>query len=129
MARLHAAPVEPIAYGSPRFRSVEAGGFLVTDAYFPPGSELPRHVHDRACVAVPLEGAFDSIMQGRSHWSGPGTVITEPPGEVHANRFGPEGARLVIVQPDASRDELLRPCARLLDSINHIPDPALSRLA
>ena len=129
MARARPDPVEPVTYGSPRFHSVETGGFLVTDAFFPAGSALPPHVHDRACVAVPLEGAFDSIMRRRSHWSAPGTMITEPPGEVHANRFGPTGTRVVVVQPDARRGELLAPCTGLLDSINHLADPEVSRLA
>jgi len=129
MAQLRSSPVEPISYGSPRFRTLEAGGFLVTDVYFPPGSALPRHTHDRTCVAVPIAGAFDSVMQGRSHWTGPGTIITEPAGEVHANRFGPQGTRNVIVQPDAGREELLRPCGTFLSSINQIAEPAASLLA
>ena len=129
MPRLRRGPVEPVTFGSPHFRSVEAGGFLVTDAWFPPGAELPRHIHDRTCVAIPIEGAFNSVMQGRSHWSGPGTIITEPAGEVHANRFGPQGARIAIVQPDARREELLRPCAELLSTINHKAEPAAVLLA
>jgi AraC family transcriptional regulator len=129
MPLLHRGPVEPITFGSPHFRSVEAGGFLVTDAWFPPGAELPRHIHDRTCVAMPIDGAFNSVMRGRSHWSGPGTIITEPAGEMHANRFGPQGARIAIVQPDARREELLRPCAGLLSRIHHRAEPAAALLA
>lgn len=129
MGRFGGNPAEPISYGSPRFRSTEHGGFLVTDAWFPPGSALPRHVHDRTVVALPLEGAFDSVMQGRSHWSEPGTMITEPAGEVHANRFGACGARIAIVQPDARREELLQPCSAFLGAINHLPQPEAVLLA
>jgi AraC family transcriptional regulator len=129
MAPPHPEPIEPITYGSPRFRSVEAGGFLVTDACFPSGSTLPRHIHDRTCVALPIAGAFDSVMHGRSHWSGPGMIITEPAGEVHANRFGPDGTRIAIVQPDARREELLRPCDAFLRAINHRAEPAAALLA
>jgi AraC family transcriptional regulator len=68
-------------------------------------------------------------MQGRSHWSEPGTMITEPAGEVHANRFGERGTRIVIVQPDARREELLRPCSAFLNSINHLPQPEAVLLA
>ena len=129
MARRHPGPLEPITYGSPRFRSLEVGGLLVTDAFFPANSVLPRHIHDRTCVALPISGEFDSIMRGRAHSSRPGMVITEPAGEMHANRFGAGGARIAIVQPDARREELLRPCAGLLDSINHLSDPAAGLLA
>lgn len=129
MHRSARSPLEPITYGSPRFRSREAGGLLVTDAYFPPGSALPRHVHDRACVALPVAGAFESIMRGRAYDAGPGGLITEPPGEVHANRFGPGGARITVIQPDAGREDLLRPCAGFLDSINQMTEPAAALLA
>jgi AraC family transcriptional regulator len=122
-------PLRPISYGSPSFRSVEAGGLLVTDAYFPPHSRLPRHVHDRTCVAVPLDGAFDSEMRGRSHWSPAGTLITEPAGEAHANRFGSTGARIAIVQPDMQREALLRPCAGLLGAIHHRADSRVALVA
>ena len=129
MRRPPSGPVEPITYGSPRFRSREVGGLLVTDADFPPGSALPRHVHDRTCVALPIAGVFDSIMCGRTHAAGPGMLITEPAGEVHANRFGSAGVRIAIIQPDARREELLRPCASFLASITHRAEPAAGMLA
>ena len=121
--------VEPISFGSPRFVSAEAGGLLVTDATFGPDLRLPPHVHDRTCVATTIEGSFDSHMRGRSYWSSQSMVLTEPAGERHANRFGPRGARVVIVQPDAGRAELLRPGAGLLDSINQLLDPTVGVLA
>src|SRR5262245_6921805 len=57
--------VELVTFGSPRFRTVEAGGLLVTDAEFPPGATLCPHVHDRTCVATTVEGRFDSRLARR----------------------------------------------------------------
>jgi AraC family transcriptional regulator len=123
------ARVEAVSFGSPRFRSVEAGGLLVTHAAFPADQYLRPHVHDRTCVAITLDGAFDSRMRGRSYWSTASMLLSEPAGERHDNRFGPGGARIVIVQPDAKRMELLRPVARFLDSVSHRTDPAVALLA
>ena len=120
---------EPVSFGSPRFESVEAGGLLVTHAAFPSRSRLCPHVHDRTCVATTLTGSFDSGLRGRSHWSRPGMVLTEPAGERHSNVFGTAGAHVLVVQPDGRRLELLRPFTRFLDSINHFADSHILLLA
>ena len=124
-----AARVEPITFGSPRFRSIETGGLLITDAIFPPRQTLCAHVHERTCVATTLDGAFDSRMRGRSHWSRASMLLTEPAEERHENVFGPAGAHVVVVQPDARRAELLHPFTRLLDTINHLTDLRIGLIA
>jgi AraC family transcriptional regulator len=58
-------------------------------------------------------------MRGRSHWSEPSMMLCEPAGERHDNRIGTGGARVLVVQPDAHRAELLRPFAAFLDTIDH----------
>jgi len=129
MSRSLSDRVELVSFGSPTSRSLEAGGVLVTHAVFPPGERLCPHVHERSCVATVLQGSFDSGMRGRSHWSRRGMVLTEPAGERHDNTFGTAGARILIVQPDARRVELLRPFAGLLDGIHHFTDGHIDVLA
>ena len=129
MAQASAARVEPITFGSPRFRSVDAGGLLITDAVFPPGERLCAHIHERTCVATTLDGSFDSRMRGRSHWSRASMLLTEPAGERHENVFGPTGAHVIVVQPDGGRLELLRPFTRLVDAINHLGDRQVGLIA
>jgi AraC family transcriptional regulator len=118
-----------VSFGSPRFWSLEAGGLLVTSAVFPPRERLRPHVHERTCVATVLSGTFDSGMRGRSHWSRPSMVLTEPAAERHDNHFGTAGAHIVIVQPDGRLVERMRPFSRFLDSINHFAEPHLGQLA
>ena len=115
----HSERVEAVSFGSPSFRSIEAGGLLVTDALFPPCAYLSPHVHDRACVATTLRGSFDSRMRGQPYWSEASMMLCEPAGERHDNRIGNGGARVLIVQPDPYRLELVRPFVSFLDVINH----------
>jgi AraC family transcriptional regulator len=56
-------------------------------------------------------------------------VLTEPAGERHSNHFGARDSRVVLIQADPLREELLRPCRRLLDQINVIPQPEVTALA
>jgi AraC family transcriptional regulator len=121
---------EPISLGSPRFRTADYGGFLVSDIWFPPGLALPAHYHDRTVVAITLRGGWDSVMNGRPRASTAGMLLTEPAGERHANHFGRSGARVLVIQPDpVTRAETLRACGTLLSSINHAQAPQPHALA
>jgi AraC family transcriptional regulator len=109
----------PVTMGSPKFRSLELDGFGITEAWFPAGEVLTRHTHERACVAVMLEGSFDLRFTAKSYPCLPNAVFTEPAGETHANFIGAAGAHVVVVQPNPTREELLRPFAPLLERATH----------
>lgn len=115
--------------GSPRFRAFDVDGFRVTDAWFPPGEVLPPHVHEWTVFAVMLEGSFQDVFRSRSYPCPPATVFTEPAGETHANHVEAAGARVLIVQPDHRREELLRPVVPLLLGINNFRHGGIEILA
>jgi AraC family transcriptional regulator len=105
--------------GSPAYRSLALDGFEVVEAWFAPNDQLPLHTHGRACVAIMLGGSFGLRIEGKAFHCPPASVFTEPAGEKHSNRIGPSGARVLVVQPDPARPELLRPFARFLDRTSH----------
>jgi AraC family transcriptional regulator len=119
----------PVTMGSPTFRTLELDDFTVVEAWFPPLEVLERHRHERACVAVMLEGSFTLTLTGRAHHCPPTAVFTEPLGEPHANHMGLRGAHVVVVQPDPTRIELLCPFARFLDSPTHRHDGGMAARA
>src|SRR5438132_13372877 len=73
----------PITLGSSRSRCADVDGLLVTWVRFPPLARLPLHTHERATVAVILNGSFDGLMRGDSRPCPAATVLTEPAGEPH----------------------------------------------
>ena len=79
---------DPVLYGTRRFRSVNAGPFLVTDAWFGGKDVLPRHHHDRTVVGVTVSGEWDSVIGRRTLCNRAGVLHTEPAGETHSNHFG-----------------------------------------
>lgn len=119
----------PVHTGSPRFDSVEIAGFRITDAWFPPDLVLPPHEHEWAIFAVMLEGSFQVGFRQRAFDCPPSGVWTEPAGERHGNRVEQAGARVVVVQPDPAREEDLRPCRDILDSINNFRHERIASLA
>lgn len=119
----------PVSWGSPRFVTRDVGPFEVTDAFFPPDAVLDGHTHDRTVVAVTLSGAIESRLQGRTLLGRRDEVWTEPAGDRHSNRVGPEGARVLVIQPDPAYEELLEPCRALLGGVHHFRNGEMAHLA
>ena len=119
----------PVTLGSNWSRCVDVDGFLVTWVRFPPLLKLPLHTHDRATVAVILNGSFDGLMRSSSHPCPAASVLTEPAGEPHGNLFERAGADVLTVQPDPARLELLEPFAGVLGEVNHGRDLVVTALA
>jgi AraC family transcriptional regulator len=109
----------PVTTGSVESRVADVGAFRVARIVFPPELTLPLHSHPRATVAVILRGGFDGTTRGGSHPCPTGSMLTEPAGEDHGNRFAPAGATVLVVQPDPARAELLEPFAALLDRFDY----------
>lgn len=119
----------PVTMGSPKFTVVDAGRFRITDAWFPPGARLPDHAHERTTFAVMIDGSFDLKFGGRRLECPPSTVLTEPAGERHANEIGTRGAHVVVVQPDPEDEEIVEPCARMLERLNHFSAGNIAEMA
>lgn len=120
--------------GSPRFETHEARSALVTHVWFPPGTVLEPHVHDRSTFAVILSGGFDLAFTNpsirRSRFACPsGTVLTQPAGEKHVNYICDRGAGGVVVQPHAAADALPKRCVRLLDRVTAFRDGPIADAA
>jgi AraC family transcriptional regulator len=120
---------KPVTFGSPSFKVANFAGLQVSDIGFPAGLVLPAHTHEHAVFAVTIAGEWDSVMLNRPRDCRPGVVLTEPAGERHANHFGARGARVILIQADPAREELLRSCRQLLNEINLIPQPQVTALA
>jgi len=109
----------PVTLGSPSFRDLDLGAALVTDAWFPAGTVLPRHTHERASVVVMVDGSFELDLASATRHCGPTAVFSEPAGSAHTNRMGTGGAHVVVVQPDPAEPELFRPFAAVLEQPTH----------
>ena len=119
----------PVTEGSSESRWFEADGLRILKVWFPPGSRIPAHRHDRANFAVMIDGSFDVARARESHSCPPSTVFTEPLGERHANRVDRRGARVVVLQPDPGRAGLIEPCAPLFQAHRHFLDGRIGDLA
>jgi AraC family transcriptional regulator len=122
----------PITLGSADQRSVEVGGFRVTEAGFPGLLRLESHFHERACLAVVLAGGVDKAFPRRGVILPTSTVVTMPAEERHRDLFTRGGARMLVIEPD-HRDldmrEKLQPCAQVLDEVVSLRDEGAADVA
>jgi AraC family transcriptional regulator len=79
---------------------------------------LDKHTHDRGSFAVMLSGGFRTDIACTTLDCATGFAWTEPLGERHANFVSAEGARVVVLQPDGRKDELLSPMRRLFGEVH-----------
>jgi AraC family transcriptional regulator len=123
------APVVPVSLGSPEVRMADIPGFQVLAAAFPAGLSLPQHAHDRATLAIVLDGAFRKQLLRGVQECRPCSVIGEPAGERHSNWFGPRGARVLLLQPAPRTDDRAGGWRSLFDAPRFFLDANIADLA
>jgi AraC family transcriptional regulator len=109
------SPTGKITFGQ-QLKSLEAGGFIFTETYHSPGFVLSRHDHEYANFNFTVSGQCSETMRGRSEECGPSSLVIKPPGEAHSNRYGPSGARCLIVEVTPARLRTLAPHGRVFDA-------------
>jgi AraC family transcriptional regulator len=81
-------PQVAVNAGASRYRRLDVTLGHVSANRFPPDLTLPIHSHPQATVAVILAGGFAGSYRGGERECRTRTVIVEPAGEQHGNRFG-----------------------------------------
>jgi AraC family transcriptional regulator len=82
-------------------RSAEVDGFMLAELRFPSGYIQPRFDPVLPYLAYVLEGSLVKSFRSRTLSLAPPNGLTMPIGATHGARFGPRGARIVIIKPNA----------------------------
>jgi AraC family transcriptional regulator len=117
---------EPVTLGCQHSHEVDTGLFSITDAWFPAGSVLEPHTHDRSIIAVMIDGSFDTQIAAQRIECVPTTMWSEPLAERHANYIGTRGARVIVMQPNPGKHEMLAPFRGWLDEVRCARDPGFA---
>jgi AraC family transcriptional regulator len=110
-------------------RRVQAGGFTVTEGIHQDGSELPWHHHETPTICYVLKGRFTEMWRGGSIACTSSTMKITPAGERHWNRFSRGDVRGLLIEPDNSRLDRLRPYSGVLDERLSFQSGLLSGIA
>ena len=92
-----------VTAGATRVRALDLAVGHITASRFPAGLTLPRHNHPQATIAVILAGGFDGRYRTGQRECVPRTVVVEPAGEPHGNRFARVETTILTVSPEVER--------------------------
>ena len=84
--------------GTSSRQALRAGAFEVSRIAFEAGRRLGWHAHPHACIAVIVEGGVNKRFARAAADARVGTVVAMPPEEAHEDRFGDDGASIVVVE-------------------------------
>ncbi|MGH9971067.1 MAG: hypothetical protein ACREBG_25190 [Pyrinomonadaceae bacterium] len=112
-----------------QLKRIEAGGFILTEAYNSPFVRWPPHAHELASITFVLKGlCLETIGTSLKEMDLHSAVI-KPPGAVHSNRYGNLGARVLIIEVGPKRLASLRLLSHSLDHVAHLRGGALPSFA
>jgi AraC family transcriptional regulator len=86
-----------------RLSQLTVNGFTLTETSHPAGRHLPRHCHRCANFVVVLQGNFTETCAGHTFACGPQNVLLKPAGEPHADVYGAQGARCLVIDIEEQR--------------------------
>ena len=93
-------------------RSAAVNGFLVGELVFPARYVQAEFEPDLPYLGVVVEGAMEKSTAGGMSFPA-GSAVTVPVGATHGARFGPDGARVVIVKARAAESLRFARLARM----------------
>ena len=94
---------------------------------FPANLRLGMHQHPRATIAVILAGGFAGTYHREERECAATSVVVEPAGEVHTNRFGTAGSTILTLSLD--EETVPGPLAALRRHFGITRDPFAAQIA
>src|SRR6266516_2616030 len=79
-------------------RSADVNGFTLAELGFPPGYVQTEYEPDLPYLAIVLEGGLQKSFRRRTIGLERASGLAMPVGAAHGARFGPQGARILIVK-------------------------------
>jgi AraC family transcriptional regulator len=81
------------------------GGIRLIEAAYAPGTRFAPHAHDRGNISLILRGQIEETVGADEVCATTCGVVVKPAGTVHSNRFGPDGARTLVIETPHSLND------------------------
>ena len=117
----------PVTAGASRADGLAVSFGRVTSMRFPADLQLPPHAHPETNIAVVLAGGWFSGSEAHERDCFAPSVLVEPAGETHANRFGPVETAVLSLSLQAER--LGSVVGEVTRRFVHVRDPYIEVLA
>lgn len=101
---------------------------VLADVRYPAGGRIPRHSHERAYFCLIRSGCYVEEFGRRARTCRPMTLAFHPPGEPHAETFGPSAVASFNVEIGAGWLARMREAGGLLDQPAEFQGGAIATL-
>jgi AraC family transcriptional regulator len=98
---------DPTQTAGSRVRSRDVAGFIVADARYRTHATVAPHVHGLAGLAFIIAGRYVKRIGRAERDCQRGTMTFEPPGVEHAERYGREGVRALLIEQSPARFDMV----------------------
>lgn len=119
--------LSPITLGD-KLSSLEIGGLVFTETTHKPNQTLPRHYHERANIAFIVKGSFNELVGKQRFECASHSVMIKPAGEAHANQYGRDGMRGILIEAQPQKLASLHSLGNAFNRVNHVRGAMLSML-
>jgi AraC family transcriptional regulator len=79
-------------------RSHKVASFALSERFYPPRFETPKHSHKQALFCFVIQGNYTETYGGRTRECKPSTLLFHPPEEMHAEHFHDSGGHSFIIE-------------------------------
>jgi AraC family transcriptional regulator len=117
----------PITLGS-RLRTAKVAGLVLTETTHPANHRLSRHTHELTNIAFVLKGSFTESLNRRSIECAAQSLLIKPAGEAHANLYGSQGMRCLLIEVGQPQLDALHSCSEALNQVSHVRGGSSSML-
>jgi AraC family transcriptional regulator len=110
-------------------RAHRGNGFILSEAIYPAGFQVPRHTHELVYMAFLVRGGYwEEFRKGRIDF-GPSSVVFQAPNEVRRGDISPRGAHLFHLELGPSWSQRLREMGPLPEDAEAYERGPVPRLA
>lgn len=89
-------------------RSHKVASFALSERFYPPRFETPKHSHKQALFCFVIQGNYTETYGGRTRDIKTSTLLFHPPEELHAEHFHDSGGHSFIIEIEPLWLERLR---------------------
>jgi len=109
--------------------SKNAAHLILSECTYAPRLEIPKHAHENAYFIFALNGSQEESFESRNRTYVPGTLAFHPAGEVHGEKLGSKGMRVLHVEFGAEWIDRHPEVSRFLENGSHFQGGRMGWLA
>jgi AraC family transcriptional regulator len=120
---------DPTQTAGSRSRSRNVAGFVIAGTQYRPLAAVTPHIHALAGLAFIVAGRNAKRFGRVEHDCRPGTMTFEAPGVEHAERYGREAVRALLIEMSAARFDMVSEIMPLRTAVclEHAAPPTLAK--